>query len=416
MRTSTGRWVCKRQRIAKGLTLDHQWRSDQGKNGDTIAAVGGMGMGRHGSSSLFALIDIIYNRQPPVHDPLALMPEWFDALRPLLSFSSGVFIPIDPVGGRLCPGYAHDCDRHAMGDYLAHYQTLDPYVIWQPALRNPDTVVRLSDVTDIGRTVRGEFGEFMNRLPYFHALAVIPHLSGLPLGAFAVHRRRRQRDFDAREMALFQWFVGHTATAIDYLTLQRQRDQRRSLAVLVISCDGSIQALSAEAMQILESLPDKTPPQILPGRTESFRIWRSSSEVFAVSTRRVDPVRIIGLGHVSRVAPSPAIDRLARRLRVAAGEQRHQFAVTFEKLDVNKEVRGEIFGLQLTPQQKRVAILLLKRYEPRQIADILALSPYTVREYVKEIYRRAGVNGYDKLIRTLSGATAGGPSTKRPST
>lgn len=366
-------------------------------------------------SDLFALIDVIYKRQPPLHDPLALMPEWFDALRPLLPFSSGVFIPIDPVGGGLCPGYAHDCDLRDMRDYLAHYQTLDPYVIWQPALKNPDTVVRLSDVTDIGRTVRGEFGEFMNRIPYFHALAVVPQLSGVPLGAFSVHRRRRQRDFDAREMALFQWFVGHAATAIDYLTLQSQRDRRHSLAVVVMSRDGSIQALSGQAMQILESLPDKT-SQILPGPTESFRIWRSSSEVFVVRTRRVDPVRIIGLGHVSRVTPSPANDRLARRLRVAEGEQRQQFAVTFEKLDVNKEVRGEVFGLQLTPQQKRVAILLLKRYQPRQIADILALSPYTVREYVKEIYRRSGVNGYEKLIRMLSGATTVVPSKNRPST
>ncbi|WP_300319774.1 helix-turn-helix transcriptional regulator [Accumulibacter sp.] len=360
-----------------------------------------------------ALLDIIYNRQTQDRDPLALMPAWFEGLRRLLPFSSGVFMPIDPVGGALCQGYTHDCNQQDMRDYLDNYQTLDPYVIWQPALKKPDTVVRLSDVTDIGTTFRGEFGEFMNRIPYFHALAVIPQLNGIPVGAFSVHRRRRQRDFDPREMALFQWFVGHAATAIDYLTLQHQRDQQRPLAVLVMSRDGSIQALSAEAMRILESLPDKV-VQLLPGPTESSRIWRCGSEVFAVSTRRIDPASIVGLGHVSRVPPSPAIDRLARRLRITEGEQRRRFAVTFEKLDVNNEVRGEIFGLQLTPQQKRVAILLLKRYEPRQIADILMLSPHTVREYVKDIYRRAGVSGYEKLISRLSSATRVNPQADQP--
>ena len=178
-------------------------------------------------SGLGALTDIIYRRQTPNHDPLTLIREWFGALRPLLPFSSGIFMPIDPVSGALRQGHTHDCDQHDMRDYLAHYQTLDPYVIWQSALRNPDTVVRLSDVTDIGTTARGEYGEFMRRVPYFHALAVVPQLNGIPLGVFAAHRVRRQRDFDAHEMALFQWFVGHAAKAIDDLTLQRQRDLQR---------------------------------------------------------------------------------------------------------------------------------------------------------------------------------------------
>lgn len=365
-------------------------------------------------SRLCTLIDTIYRRQAPNHDPLALMPEWFDALRPVLPFSSGVFIPIDPVGGGLWPAFPHDCDQRAKCDDLVHYQKMDPYLIWQPALRNPDTVVRLSDVANIDRTMHGESGdsgksgESISRTPYVHALAVIPQPGGVPLGAFAVHRQRRMRDFNPHEMLLFQWFAGHAATAIDYLTLQRQREQRQLLAVMVMSRDGSIQALSPDAMHILESLPDNA-VQVLPGPGESSRIWRCGSDVVVASTRRVAPARIIGLGHANRLPASPAISCLAQRLKVAEGEQRQQFSVTLERLDVNNEVRGEIFGLQLTPQQKRVAILLLKRYEPRQIADILLLSPHTVREYVKAIYCRAGVHGYAKLISRLSGASGAAP-------
>ncbi|MQM32677.1 MAG: hypothetical protein CRU78_20180 [Candidatus Accumulibacter phosphatis] len=177
---------------------------------------------------------------------------------------------------------------------------------------------------------------------------------------------------------------------------------------MVMSRDGSIQALSPDAMHILESLPDNA-VQVLPGPGESSRIWRCGSDVVVASTRRVAPARIIGLGHANRLPASPAISCLAQRLKVAEGEQRQQFSVTLERLDVNNEVRGEIFGLQLTPQQKRVAILLLKRYEPRQIADILLLSPHTVREYVKAIYCRAGVHGYAKLISRLSGASGAAP-------
>lgn len=37
------------------------------------------------------------------------------------------------------------------------------------------------------------------------------------------------------------------------------------------------------------------------------------------------------------------------------------------------------------------------------------LSPHTVREYVKDICRRAGVHGYEKLISRLSSASSSGP-------
>lgn len=97
------------------------------------------------------------------------------------------------------------------------------------------------------------------------------------------------------------------------------------------------------------------------------------------------PAALICIGDAHSLPCASAVARLADRFAVAPDEQRRELAVTIERLDADTVVRGEVFGLNLTPQQKRVAILLLKRYEPRQIADILALSPHTVRDYVKEI-------------------------------
>ncbi|MEF8721006.1 MAG: helix-turn-helix transcriptional regulator [Candidatus Accumulibacter necessarius] len=50
------------------------------------------------------------------------------------------------------------------------------------------------------------------------------------------------------------------------------------------------------------------------------------------------------------------------------------------------------------------------------MAEILALSPHTVRDYVKDIYRRAGVNGYEKLVSKLANANGASPSAKDPMT
>ncbi len=352
-------------------------------------------------SAIRTLVDLIYQQQTPLADPLALLPQWFEALRGLFGFSSAVFVPIDPVGGALSPGHRDDAPRHDSGQAAGRCLALDPWVLLAPALKNPNTVVRLSEVAELTTTARGEGNESLQRVPYFHALAMVPLLHGVPLGMFAVHRLRRQHDFDPHEGALFEWFVSHAATGIEYLTLRQRLEQNESTAFVVLTRDGRIRSLSVEAQRILEAIPENTTLP-LPGPAECSRIWRCASQVYAVSTRRVAPAALIGIGDAHSLPCASAVARLADRLAVAPDEQRRELAVTIERLDADTVVRGEVFGLNLTPQQKRVAILLLKRYEPRQIADILALSPHTVRDYVKEIYRRAGVSGAAALIRRLS--------------
>lgn len=305
-------------------------------------------------SDLQCLIDLIYSRPERHQDPAALMPQCFDALRRLFPFSSGVYLPIDPVGGTLCQGHGHQLhhgDQDDTRDCLTRCQPLAPEVLLQPALKNPDTVVRISDTdqgTDIGRTACGTLGECRYRVPGFHSLAMIPLLRGAPLGIFSVHRGPWQRDFDRPEMALFQWFVHHAATGIDYLNLRQRLEQPHPLAIVVLTRAGRIEALTAEAQRILESLPD-TARQALPGPMESSRTWRYGCEAYVVRTRRVDRSTMIGLSDAGSLPP-PALDQWAARLRVATKEQRQHLVVTIERLEVNSVVRGEVFGIDLTPQ------------------------------------------------------------------
>lgn len=357
-------------------------------------------------SAMRTVLEVIHSRHNSTDDPVALIPRWLDAFHPVLPFCSSVFMPIDPTSGKFGHGLVHDCSEREQGmcDYLANYQRMDPYAILQPALANPGMAIRLSDRAEGSPTLRGEFGRVRNRSTNVHALAVVPQLRGVPLGAFSIHRRRVRwpRNFNAREMQLFQWFVGHAAVAIDYLTLQRRLNSGKPQLIVVVTIDGRIEALSPEAQSLLEALPANS-ACTLPGPAESARIWRYGSDAIVVRTRRIDPASIVGLANGTTPSAECGFGHLTGRLRVALEERRAKFAVTFEKLDVNCAVQGDVFGIDLAPQQKRVAILLLKNYEPRQIADILRLSPHTVREYVKAICRRAGVHSYEELLSRLCG-------------
>lgn len=55
----------------------------------------------------------------------------------------------------------------------------------------------------------------------------------------------------------------------------------------------------------------------------------------------------------------------------------------------------------LTPAQRRVTELLLRRYSTRQIVERLCLSPYTVQEHVRASYDKVGVGSRRELVSVL---------------
>ena len=53
---------------------------------------------------------------------------------------------------------------------------------------------------------------------------------------------------------------------------------------------------------------------------------------------------------------------------------------------------------KLTPRQQQILPELLAGLAPKQIARKLGISTHTVREYIKALYRRVGVQGRDELM------------------
>jgi DNA-binding CsgD family transcriptional regulator len=57
--------------------------------------------------------------------------------------------------------------------------------------------------------------------------------------------------------------------------------------------------------------------------------------------------------------------------------------------------------MALTPREREVALLVVEGHSDREIADRLFLSPYTVSQYVKRIYRKLEVPSRVALTRLL---------------
>ena len=62
----------------------------------------------------------------------------------------------------------------------------------------------------------------------------------------------------------------------------------------------------------------------------------------------------------------------------------------------------------LTPREREVALRVADGLTDREIAERLWLSPHTVRQYVKRIYRKLDVDSRVALTRLLLGHWSGG--------
>jgi DNA-binding CsgD family transcriptional regulator len=78
-------------------------------------------------------------------------------------------------------------------------------------------------------------------------------------------------------------------------------------------------------------------------------------------------------------------------------------AVTVLELQCGEGELCERTLIALTPREREVALRVVEGLSDREIAERLNLSPYTVRQYVKRIYRKVDVDSRVALTRLLLG-------------
>jgi DNA-binding CsgD family transcriptional regulator len=76
--------------------------------------------------------------------------------------------------------------------------------------------------------------------------------------------------------------------------------------------------------------------------------------------------------------------------------------VSFPRLLDSRDDRlGELVESSLTPREREVARLVARGLRDAEVADALALSPHTVKQHVKSVYRKLGVRSRVALARLV---------------
>ena len=338
-------------------------------------------------SSIFGVIDQIYAiGDGTSHDRAGPL---LAGLHRVLDFSSGVTIRIDPASWTLQSGHAHRMDESTVRDYLAHYCTLDPYVTDLPCLKQPNTVIRWSDSTNIRQLARSEFGQFMREVDYFHCLAVVPFSRALPLGVYSIHRTAGQRDFSESDRRRFAWFVRHLKNAEQLRTLQLENIGRPMAGWLVQSSSGKLEYLTEEAEAILGGIShDVTVPQA--GAPPRF--WRVRDSLCAVQSTALPAGNMFMRAGLSAAAV-PQTSRWLKHLKLRTDSNGSALAVNIQPIS-NFDDDGEILaGSPFALQERRIALHLMRGRAVKEIAPTMQLTSNTVNEYIKNCYRKLGAHG-----------------------
>lgn len=331
----------------------------------------------------------------------SLLAPRFEQLRRVVSFSSAVTMSLNLATFSLQRGHDHDLDPSCTTDYLAHYFTLDPYVLDTPCLRRMNCAVRWSDFTSLSNLRRGEFGQFMRQANYHHCLAMVPRLRGLPYGVFSLHRTLAMPDFTHRDLDIFSWYVQHVVAA------DAEREFLDSLEAgtlpsdwLVVAQDGRIGVASEGALRLLLDLRVR-PRLCLPRPGAESRLWRVERELYLVTCTGLSHSNLLCGAALEWFTKDSAVARLSPLIANRASHEPY-VAIELSRLHHEDHLGYLAARFRFSPQEQRTAGMVLRNYPMRDIARQLGVGLDTAKKYLALCYQKTGSHSRAEFCASLS--------------
>jgi DNA-binding CsgD family transcriptional regulator len=272
--------------------------------------------------------------------------------------------------------------------------------------------------------MRTEFyADFLRPAGIHSALTVGLWSQGVSVATIDLFRPASRPSFEREELRLAETLHPHLVRAF---RLGRKVAEARALSagladaldrapygLLLLGADGRVRHLNAMAERLVAG-------------TGSLRVLNGRlTAPFAGDHRRLSALIAAAAGPGARSGGSMAVRRWGERapLSVAVApmsEQRLPIAGVAPTVmvcvtdpdaacSVSEAFLGELFGL--TGGQAKVAAALLEGRSPRQAAEALGLSFYTVRAHLTRIFEKTGVNRQAELVALMTRALSGYPAT-----
>jgi DNA-binding CsgD family transcriptional regulator len=237
-------------------------------------------------------------------------------------------------------------------------------------LSQPGEVVRDSGFTDPDE----EVDAFARRHDLYHLMCITFELPESGLMFFVcLYRGTHASAFDDSEAGLFSAFCDHLLQLWRFQLQDMIRFDTGATDFGVARMDGSLLYVGAGLCAVIQ--------REVPG-------WNGSTLPFEV---------------VAQLQKAPCVMRLGRSALTLSPNAEHVI------LSIEAQSRGAV----LAPRERTAAMLFAAGHSYKEIAKILALSPATVRTYLRNCYLQLGVKSKVELGSVLRAPTAPAVATRR---
>jgi len=310
------------------------------------------------------------------------------ALRGLVPHEGYCLIGFDPVSGLRAFHTARDA-LNANGTRLVGNETVEHDLHrFTDLARRPDPVGTLGGGAP-GEAQSPRLHEILRPQGFSCELRLALRGGGTLWGALVLLREHRRPPFSDQEAAAATAIAQPLTTAVKRVSLRPHGQPPPPLppGVVVVGPDGAAEDISPQAAAWFSDL------YIIGGLTIEdplpFVVLQAAAAARAADGARADQLARIRTksGRWLSLAPCP----------LGGG----RVAVVLQPATTDQLLPAIAAWYDFTPRQVDVLHLLLQGHPIKQIARRLGLSPHTVEDHLKSLYRKTGTNSHQELIAAL---------------
>jgi DNA-binding CsgD family transcriptional regulator len=327
------------------------------------------------------------------HDLVTFWHEATDAIVPAVPFYlTPCFYTLDPAS-LLATSHYHDGLPEIPHEWLALEYYEEDFNKMADVARSARGVCTLHEATGGDVTRSAKYRVSME--PFGADQEVLTSLrtsSGEVWGVLALYREPAQRRFDTEELALLQSLSSNLAEgARRGLLIAEASDPEGPEApgLVVLGNDWELESTTPGVERWLADLPDgdvdagRLPPAVL---SVAGRVRRSSED--SQTPSEVAVARVLSRSGRWMVLHGASLVSDGRRRIAVIVERAHPARIT--------PLLMAAYGL--TEREQDVTRLVLQGEATTQIAERLAVSPYTVQEHLKSVFEKTGVRSRRDLV------------------
>ncbi|MFF0390905.1 helix-turn-helix transcriptional regulator [Kitasatospora sp. NPDC004615] len=331
-----------------------------------------------------------------------------ELLRPVLEFDAVCWHTTDPATGLVNSVQSDDLNLGQFEDAV-HLEVWADDLATFPKIRSSGV-----QAETLSRASRGapqnsiRFREQISRYGFGDELRAVFDAAGGMWGCAAFMRATDRGPYPARQRELADTAARLLGQALrtSHLPPTGPAPADPTPAVLLLDRHNRPRTLSGPAEELLSRVADPSPTSLDVPTAIAMAAEHARRAAHGLPTPQI-PVRIrTHDGHWYLLHASPARD--ARDAR-AGGSAADEVTVVATPASPAHVIPLHLAAYGLTAREQDVALLLIRGADTREVAQRLAMAPYTVQDHLKSVFTKTGVSRRQELTALIMLALNPGP-------